>query len=96
MGCNVGLKIVTWSSDRYTTKMMSQDIYASLCNKRGRTVTYFENEVKRLILNGPPTKEQLGYIKCDCLNKSEVKGVCVLGACVEISPGGWSVSINVS
>jgi len=96
MGCNVGLKIITWSSNKYSTKMMSQEIYERLCNQRGRTVTYFENEVKRLILNGPPTKEQLGYIKCDCLNKSEVKGVCVLGACVEIRPDGWSVSINVT
>ena len=95
MGCKVGAKIISWSSEKYTTEQMSREIYSYLCNKRNRSVTYFENEVKRMISNGPPTRAELNYKKCDCLNKSQIKGVCKLGACVEIIPNGWTVTINV-
>ena len=95
MGCKVGEKIIRWDSTKYTTEVMSTEIYRYLCNKRKRTQSYFQNEVKRLISKGPLTNEELKYVKCGCLNKSEVKGECVLGACVEIRTNGWTVSINV-
>lgn len=95
MGCKVGEKIIRWDSTKYSTRQMSLEIYGYLCNEKSRSISYFENEIKKLISNGPPSKKQLGYIKCDCLNKSEIKGVCKLGACVEIRTNGWTVSINI-
>ena len=95
MGCKVGEKIIIWDSTKYTTDVMSREIYPHLCDKRNRPRTYFENEVKSLIDKGPLTKEQLKYMKCNCLNQSQVKGECRLGACIVIRDGGWSVSINV-
>jgi len=96
MGCKVGEKIISWDNTKYTTTVMATEIHGYLCNEKSRSASYFENEIKRLISNGPPTKKELGYIKCDCINKSEIKGVCKLGACVEIRTNGWKVSINVS
>ena len=95
MGCKVGEKIIRWDSADYTIELMAREIYHHLCNKRNRRQTYFENEVKSLIDKGAPTTEELKYLNCTCLNQSIVKGNCVLGACVEIRTGGWTVSINI-
>ena len=95
MGCKVGESIITWDSTKYTTDIMSREIYNYLCDKRNRPRTYFENEVKSLIEKGPLTEEELKYFKCSCLNQSQIKGECRLGACIVIRNGGWSVSINV-
>ena len=96
MGCKVGEKILNWDSTKHTLDQMAVEIQGYLCNKRNRQLGYFKNEVKRLIANGKPTAAELKYIKCDCLNKSLVKGVCKMGACIEIYDGGkWKVSINI-
>ena len=95
MGCKVGEKIIRWDSSKYSIELASREIYRYLCNKRKRTQSYFENELKSLISKGPLTKEELKYTNCRCLNQTTVKGRCVLGACVEIRVGGWTLSINV-
>ena len=95
MGCKVGESIIIWNSTKHTTEVMSREIYQYLCNKRNMPRTYFENEVKSVIEKGPPTQEELKYLKCGCLNQSEIKGRCVIGACVVVSVDGWSVRINV-
>ena len=56
MGCKVGEKIIRWDSTKYTTHQMSLEIYGYLCNKKSRSISYFENEIKKLISNGPPCK----------------------------------------
>ena len=97
MGCKVGEKIIRWDSTNSTLDKMVTEIFGYLCNKRNRTKSYFKNEVRRLIENGAPTEEELKYIKCECINKSLVKGVCKMGACIEIdNDGGWLVSINIT
>jgi hypothetical protein len=95
MGCKVGEKILHWESSKDTLDQMAIEIQGYLCNKRNRPLGYFKNEVKKLISKGAFTTAESQYLKCECLNKSEVVGICKMGACIEIHTNGWKVSINV-
>lgn len=94
-----------WDNTRYTLK----DACTQLEQVKGIDATKMETEVQALI-NAPltmpikevrkpggtvsptPLKKKLS---CDCVNPA-ARGVCVLGACVNVSEYGWSITVNDS
>ena len=96
MGCNVGKKIRSWNSSYCTITKAAKEIHPFLCNPQNRTYTFFSNEVKRIVERGVPSAEEFNKLNCSCINQVDMKGTCVLEACVTVTAQGWTISINVA
>ena len=94
----------TWDNTRYTLSKACDELE----KVRGINSTTMKREVQALIDAGPtmPIKGQRRRdititplpgkkkLNCKCLNPPG-RGVCVLGACVNITIGGWIITINI-
>ena len=94
----------TWDNTRYTLIKACNELE----KVRGINSTDMLREVQALIDAGPtmpiksnrivtPTGAPLPIKKklsCKCLHPPG-RGVCVLGACVNITIGGWIITINI-
>ena len=103
---NNGLKnLKIWDNTRYTLK----DACTQLEQLKGINASNMETEVQALI-DAPltmPIKQvrkrggtisptpQKKKVSCECVNPP-ARGVCVLGACVNVEENGWSISVNDS
>jgi|10_taG_2_1085330.scaffolds.fasta_scaffold08037_6 hypothetical protein len=94
----------TWDNSRYTLAQACDELE----KVRGINSTNLQAEVQALIEAGPtmPIKAKIRgntpgtplpekkKLQCKCLHPPS-RGVCVLGACVNVSKDGWIITINI-